>query len=124
MFCDMCPLQASYPLNILKRKRNATIYILVFHHYITNVRISFKVFFYVPTQLVMICHKLYLIACFHSDVNVTFVLFDNLRLKYGCLFRLKNKQNQSIAWCLYKQKTTKMFGNYCLAALFFYAFLF
>ena len=37
-----------------------------------------------------------LIACFHSDVNVTFVFSNNLCLKYGCLFLFKNKQYQSI----------------------------
>ena len=38
-----------------------------------------------------------LIACFHSDVNVTFVFSNNLCLKYGCLFRFKDKQHQSIS---------------------------
>ena len=38
-----------------------------------------------------------LIACFRSDVNVTFVFSNNLCLKYGCLFRFKNKQHQSIS---------------------------
>ena len=50
------------------------------------------------------------------------MFFNILCPKYGYLFRLKNKQHQSIAWCLYKQKTTKMFGNYCLAALLVDAF--
>ena len=49
---------------------------------------------------------------------MTFVFFNNLRLKYGCLFLCKNKQHQSIAWCLYNQKTTKTFGKYCLFVLF------
>ena len=43
----------------------------------------------------MICHKLYLIACFRSDVNVTFVLFDNLRLKIW-MFISTEKQTESI----------------------------
>ena len=71
----------------------------------------------------MICHKWDIIACYRFDVNVTFVIFYNLRLKYESLFRFKKKQHQSIGWCLYKQKTTKTFGNYCLAALSVDAFL-
>ena len=71
----------------------------------------------------MICHKRDLIACFRSDVNVTFVIFNNLRLKYGCLFLFEIKQHQSIDWCLYIHKITKTFGNYCLAALLVDAFL-
>ena len=97
----------------IKRKRNTKIYILVFF-FIAHI---FESIFYVPIQCVMICHKEDLITCFRSDVNVTFVFFNNLRLKYRCLSRFKHKQGQSIAWCLYKQKTTKMFGKYCLAVL-------
>ena len=72
----------------------------------------------------MICHKRDLIACFRSDVYVTFVIFNNLRLKYECLFLFENKQHQSIDWCLFIQKTAKTFGNYCLAALLVNVFLF
>ena len=71
----------------------------------------------------MICNKQDLIACFRSDVNVMFVIFNNLRLKYGCLFLFENKQHQSIDWCLYIQKMTKTFENYCLEALLVGAFL-
>ena len=59
-------------LGILKCKSNATIYVLVFFYIAHTCKDIFESKFYVSTQWVMICNKWDLIACFHSDVNVTF----------------------------------------------------
>ena len=57
------------------------------------------------------------------DVIMTLVLFNNLRLKCGCLFKFENNQFKLVAIRPYSLKNTKSFGNRRLFTLSVAAFL-